>query len=421
MKNFTLFFVFFLVAFLSVVTMAQTDFWEKINGPIAYGRRPLAINSDGTIFIGNNLGVFRSTDNGITWNNTGLHFSAYLFAFNFSNTMFTAGDSGLFRSTDDGLNWDLVNPSMTTELIASLAINESGHIFAGIWNGQCTGGVRRSTDGGVSWMNIGSFSNTYALAINTSGSIFAGGCTNSSAGVFSSTDNGTSWNNTYFNGSSNPVGELAFSPAGHIFVGISLWYGNSYNGDGIFRSTDSGVHWISSNFGKGTSSITSLAINANGHVFIGIYGDGVYRSTDDGETWATVNTGLTNDTVLAIGINPSGTIFAATNGGLFRSVQSTTSVKDLSADTPIRFSLNQNYPNPFNPSTIIRYAIPEASFTSIKVYDILGNEVATLVNEEKPAGRYEVSFSALQLSSGIYFYKLQAGSFVETKKMILIK
>jgi len=85
------------------------------------------------------------------------------------------------------------------------------------------------------------------------------------------------------------------------------------------------------------------------------------------------------------------------------------------------YFLYQNYPNPFNPSTKINYQIPEISFVTIKVYDVLGNEITTLVNEEKPSGNYEVEFNASTLPSGIHFYKLQAGDFVETKKMILLK
>ena len=98
---------------------------------------------------------------------------------------------------------------------------------------------------------------------------------------------------------------------------------------------------------------------------------------------------------------------------------------------PENFKLEQNFPNPFNPSTKIRYSIPDVGSglaqTVLKVYDILGNEVATLVNEEKPAGTYEVEFStgsfgnASNLSSGVYFYKISAGSFNETKKMILLR
>lgn len=88
---------------------------------------------------------------------------------------------------------------------------------------------------------------------------------------------------------------------------------------------------------------------------------------------------------------------------------------------PDGFVLKQNYPNPFNPSTTIKYAIPTSEFVSLKVFDILGNEVATLVNADKSAGNYEVNFDATQLSSGIYFYKLQTSSFIGTKKMLLLK
>jgi len=88
---------------------------------------------------------------------------------------------------------------------------------------------------------------------------------------------------------------------------------------------------------------------------------------------------------------------------------------------PLAFGLDQNYPNPFNPVTIIKYEIPELSLVTLKVFDVLGSKVVALVDEEKPAGSYEVEFNALALPSGIYFYKLQAGSFVETKKMVLMK
>jgi hypothetical protein len=85
------------------------------------------------------------------------------------------------------------------------------------------------------------------------------------------------------------------------------------------------------------------------------------------------------------------------------------------------YRLEQNYPNPFNPITNIQYQIPELNFVTLKVYDVLGNEIATLVNEENPAGSYKVKFDGAELASGIYFYRLQAGSFFETKKMVLMK
>jgi hypothetical protein len=96
-------------------------------------------------------------------------------------------------------------------------------------------------------------------------------------------------------------------------------------------------------------------------------------------------------------------------------------IQEISGEVPGEFNLSQNFPNPFNPITSIQYSISSKQFVKLKIYDLLGREIAILVNDEKPAGTYKVEFDASQLSSGIYFYKLQSGSFVETKKMILLR
>jgi hypothetical protein len=88
---------------------------------------------------------------------------------------------------------------------------------------------------------------------------------------------------------------------------------------------------------------------------------------------------------------------------------------------PDKFHLYNNYPNPFNPTTKINYQLAEISFVALKIYDVLGNEIATLVNEENPAGIYEVEFNGNGMPSGIYFYQLRSGNFIETKKMVLLK
>ena len=100
-------------------------------------------------------------------------------------------------------------------------------------------------------------------------------------------------------------------------------------------------------------------------------------------------------------------------------IDTTVGIKDFSV--PTEYILYQNFPNPYNPTTTIKYQIPELSFVTLKIYDVLGNEIVTLINEEKPIGSYEVEFDASSLSSGVYSYKLQAGNFIETKKMILLK
>jgi len=165
-------------------------------------------------------------------------------------------------------------------------------------------------------------------------------------------------------------------------------------------------------------SINSIAISSNGHIFAGT-DDGVFRSTDNGENWTHLN-GLTNLEVWSFTINSNGYIFAGTDDGVFRSINSTTSVED-EYNVPTTYSLEQNYPNPFNPNTKIRYSIPQSSKVVIKVFDILGNEIEALVNEEKQTGTYEITWYAEGLPSGIYFYRIQANNFIETKKMMLMK
>ncbi|MCB9248250.1 MAG: T9SS type A sorting domain-containing protein [Ignavibacteriales bacterium] len=107
----------------------------------------------------------------------------------------------------------------------------------------------------------------------------------------------------------------------------------------------------------------------------------------------------------------------------YGSITDVESDKNLSA----QFELSQNYPNPFNPTTIIKYSVPNvvSNFSSnnveLKVYDVLGREIKTLVNQKQKAGNYEVSFDTKELSSGVYFYRLQSGDFIQTKKMMLLK
>ena len=107
-------------------------------------------------------------------------------------------------------------------------------------------------------------------------------------------------------------------------------------------------------------------------------------------------------------------------GSIF-DLNSITSVKEIISEVPTGFSLFQNYPNPFNPSTKIRFSLSEFSHVLIKVYDILGNEIMSLVDEDKPAGVYEVLFDGKGLASGTYFYRITAGEFSETHKMVLLK
>lgn len=142
-------------------------------------------------------------------------------------------------------------------------------------------------------------------------------------------------------------------------------------------------------------------------------------NTSLGDTIVTLfNNAQTQNFQFEILGNPTSIVFDPGNW-ILKNNTIVTEVEDL--DIPLQFSLEQNYPNPFNPSTTIEYTIPESGFVTLKIFDILGKEVATLVNEQNDAGKHKVEFHATGLNSGVYFYKIENGNFVESKKFILLK
>lgn len=157
------------------------------------------------------------------------------------------------------------------------------------------------------------------------------------------------------------------------------------------------------------------------NLFAGTY-DGVFHSTNDGATWSLGNTGLTDTSVSALAVNGTN-LFAGTRSGVWRRPLSemVTRVGQQQIELPTQFCLRQNFPNPFNPSTSIEFQVPNQSPVTLKIFDVLGREVATLVSELKQAGTHAVKWDATQLSSGVYFYSLIAGQFRETRRMILMK
>ena len=148
----------------------------------------------------------------------------------------------------------------------------------------------------------------------------------------------------------------------------------------------------------------------------------MFRSTDGSEEWIRFDNGLPQSGhTSSIAIDTlNNRVYIGRSNGLYI-YDNMTNVDSDNVERIADFILYQNYPNPFNPSTAIQFEIPERSFITIKVYDVLGNEITTLVKEEKPAGKYNFNFDGTSFSSGIYFYQLKTGSFVETKKMILLK
>jgi hypothetical protein len=195
----------------------------------------------------------------------------------------------------------------------------------------------------------------------------------------------------------------------------------------VFISTNAGNSWTLINSGLYYSTSFSLAASGS-TVVLGTEG-GVYVSTNNGTQWIARNEGFSFAPMVYSLLIANNYVFAGT---LEQSVwrrsfnEIIIGVNKISEYVPSKYSLEQNYPNPFNPATIIRFQIKDLRLVTLKVYDILGKEVATLVNEKLQPGTYEIPFSGnqfpnYQLPSGIYFYCLQSGDFFNTKKMLLIK
>jgi hypothetical protein len=189
-------------------------------------------------------------------------------------------------------------------------------------------------------------------------------------------------------------------------------------------STNAGVNWSALTV-LGTGSI--YGFNAvSGRVWYG-RGNIVYSSTNNGTSFVAGYTGTVGATYQALSIKGFGTAirgWAVSNTGLIAMYDETGIVLGSTPNTtsiPSTFTLNQNYPNPFNPVTKISFALPKAGFVTLKVYDLLGKEVSTLVNQEMNAGSYNVDFNGAKLSSGLYFYKLETNGFSSVKKMMLVK
>lgn len=200
--------------------------------------------------------------------------------------------------------------------------------------------------------------------------------------------------------------------------GTNLFAGTG--GGGVFLSTNNGESWTEVNNGLTTSSVRAFIVSGT-DLFAGTLG-GVFLSTNNGASWTEVNNGLTN--LAAYSLAVSGTnLFAGTDGGVWRRPLSEmiTSIEVIPDQIPSYFNLKQNYPNPFNPSTTIEFSVPITTDVSLKVFDALGREVATLFSEQFNAGTYATQWNAEGFPSGVYFYRLQAGDFIQSKKLILLR
>ena len=385
--------------------------WQSTYGPTGFiYQRVECFAQVGTNYFGGTYGdgVWRSTNNSSSdWtkiSTSGMGITVRTL-FTYGDTLFASIDSKVYKSTNNGSDWTQVN--IGTSFILCFA-TIGNNLFAG------GGGFYFSSDVGVTWEPRNILASPAVMSIAVMGSnLFAA----TVSGVFYSTDFGNNWSPANNGLSSLNVTEVVVSGT-NLFAAVN----NSSNME-VYFSSNSGSNWTLANNGLPNSVGLDLLVYGS-TIFASAYSSGVFLSNDTGANWLDANQGFgTSRTIRCLGVLGTD-LFAGFYGYSVKRrplSQMVTEVESTSNIQPDIFGLAQNYPNPFNPSTRILYQVSSNSHVSLKVYDVLGNEVATLVNEYQPSGSYEMDFVAENLASGIYFYKLHAGTLVETKKMILLR
>jgi len=360
--------------------------------------------------------VLRSTNAGQTWTVQTSPAASNINSISFpptglANTGWAGAVAGLFKTTNNGINW---TQQITGAVIADV-------FFSDLNTGLALVGrtVRKTTNGGTNFTSITYTTNTSMIGGNivpTTASllyILAINSADDSSYVFKSTNGGDSWSQIFR--TSGTFFSIAF-----INTTTGLMGGNL----GILkRTTNGGTSWSTINSGT-TKDLLSVKYASSSVVYISGETGTILKSTNGGLNWisqvsnTTANLGgifvyPADDFGFAVG--SAGIIVRTTNGGVV------TGFVQNENEVPQSYSLQQNYPNPFNPSTNIKFSNINTGIVQIKVYDLLGKERATIVNQSLPAGTYKVDFDASELPSGTYFYRLTAGNYSETKKMILVK
>lgn len=404
------------------------------------------------------VGLYKTTDGGNNWNpsvngiGTIKNFLSLaidpvnpnnVYAGTSFSVATSTGPSTIYKTTDAGANWFESNTGLPTDptdinpvRTMSISGDDPNILIAGLFvnSADILGGLYVTTDGGASWtrkwdgapQDVGTLLRSSAIKPGSSLDFFVGldNAAVTNIGVWGTTDGGNTW--ASFNGGTllNTFQIRALKFKGTIQP--TLYAGAAVSGAGVYEYT---FEPIPVEFTSFTANVNENSVTLNWTTATETNNSGfsVERKGNEGN-WQTMgfisgrgNSTVTNqysftDQNVAYGKYTYRLKQIDYNG-------SATFSSEVNVDViPVNtFALSQNYPNPFNPSTMIKYSIPSDQFVTLKIFDVLGREVATLVNEAQVRGEYTISFNASRLSSGIYYYSITAGSYRETRKMILTK
>jgi len=392
----------------------------------------------------------KTTNGGSTWENllpvrnTGIFSSFFLDA----NTGWVSENGSIRKTTNGGTNWVSTELGLSNNITGLNFINASTGFAIAAFN--TNGEYLKTTNGGVNWeLTVAvpgkSFTNIF-FANSTTGYI------SGSYEIYKTTNTGTSWTLSDSSG---------YSPYNLVFVNANTGYVTNFVASStVFKkTTNGGVNWIQAGAPITSANIAAMrlfgsdtiyafgsnnfyksyngGVNWTNAVYTGTtvqacgflnqstgYIGGVFgvlkQTTDEGLSWTNVNSGTAN-AINAMYINGMQMWIMGEGSSILKSTIVITSERGIVTEIPDKFLLLQNYPNPFNPETNIKFNLPENSYVSLRVYDILGKEVSTVVSGNLNSGSYSYVFNAGSLPSGIYFYKIAAGKYSDVKKMVLLK
>lgn len=429
-----IFYLLIITAAISNSYAQQT--WSEQNSGLSI---PLtcacAIDNDNGWICGFNGSVLRTVNHGQNWTNVsgnGIPTICHLITIwgIDQNNALTAGNVSsttyLFRTTNAGASWTQV-------------LTQDNGVYNAVWFTNSTNGflegdpvgnrwsLWRTSNGGANWDSSGLYlpqsgsdggwSNSFYMFNNQ---VWFG---TSNTRIYYSSNSGTSWT------AQSSVSEILVQSITFDAVNGPSGLGFS-GGSGLLKTTNGGVNWSSiGTVGSGFYvSLASVRFWPSAWL---ARGTSIYTSGNGGTNWNTEYTAPSgnyrNISQLRVAIT---SVWAVRdNGGISWRYFNPTGIKPISGEIPEKFSLYQNYPNPFNPATRIKFDVQSSplsergggGFVKLIVYDILGREAATLVNQQLNPGTYEIEFDGSNLPSGIYFYRMTAGEYTETRKMILLK
>ena len=363
---------------LVYVSSNDGDTWTFISPNVPQLWPSTIILAGPNLLLGSFKGVFRSTDNGLSWtsSNQGLHDPLYVgidtVIYTFlkkDSSLFAGTGGGIFRSTDDGETW---SPSM-----AGLLLNKGAHALL--------------LDGDTL------FASTYD-------------------GIFKSTDNGNHWSQVYATVAAwnRLVTNDKVILANTSFQGKDGW-------PGVLRSTDHGISWSLANNGIWSTDVRGFA-SYDSLLFAATYSGGLFLSSDDGDSWHRVNLGASVLSAYYICLKQQN-LFVAMDSSIWRGpATSITSVSHEIANGPVEsFYLENPFPNPFNPSVNIAFRLSKGSFVSIKIYDGLSREVSALFVGTLGPGPHSFRWDGSHRPSGIYYARIVGDTMNQTTRLVLIK